>query len=364
MARTNRRSSINKAALAQRRQTSSRRGIKTATFNVFNNEAIIENDVAKSITSALWTNNVSKITRFYTGSAQSSSTAGQYQWDIYQYDPRYDASASVEFNIAWGHFKGSGSKTGSGASSQGLTPSKAVYTAFANMLLEAGDDQFTIDGVDTEPMYFISVQRKNFKQKMNPNGWMIQLKDSKILHLIDDSRYNAATSVNGNRVYNIISGTLADGQASTGTHKYGFFYPDLGILAISHTAMDAHPGGFTANVANIPGGGSYVGNLDKLYEWMDKAGARWFQGRAEEDISSTHYFVRVKNSEYNFSNNPTFVTGSGTLYNAGMVGDPKVYISTVGLYNEENELVATAKLSKPLQKSFSREATIRVKLDY
>ena len=71
MARTNRRSSINKAALAQRRQTSSRRGIKTATFNVFNNEDIIENDVAKSITSALWTNNVSKITRFYTGSAQS-----------------------------------------------------------------------------------------------------------------------------------------------------------------------------------------------------------------------------------------------------------------------------------------------------
>ena len=72
----------------------------------------------------------------------------------------------------------------------------------------------------------------------------------------------------------------------------------------------------------------------------------------------------MKNAEYNFSNNPTFVTGSGTLYNAGMVGDPKVYISTVGLYNEENELVATAKLSKPLQKSFSREATIRVKLDY
>ena len=69
-------------------------------------------------------------------------------------------------------------------------------------------------------------------------------------------------------------------------------------------------------------------------------------------------------AEYNFTNNPTFVTGSGTLYNGSMVGDPKVYITTVGLYNDENELVATAKLSKPLQKSFSREATIRVKLDY
>ena len=89
-----------------------------------------------------------------------------------------------------------------------------------------------------------------------------------------------------------------------------------------------------------------------------------FQGRAEEDISSTHYFVRVKNSEYNFSNNPTFATNVGQLQNSSMVGDPSVYITTVGLYNDENELVATAKLSKPLLKTFAREATIRVKLDY
>ena len=47
-----------------------------------------------------------------------------------------------------------------------------------------------------------------------------------------------------------------------------------------------------------------------------------------------------------------------------MVGNPNVYITTVGLYNDENELVATAKLSKPLLKNFSREATVRVKLDY
>jgi hypothetical protein len=47
-----------------------------------------------------------------------------------------------------------------------------------------------------------------------------------------------------------------------------------------------------------------------------------------------------------------------------MVGNPKTYITTVGLYDDNNELLAVAKLSKPLLKSFSREALVRVRLEY
>jgi len=47
-----------------------------------------------------------------------------------------------------------------------------------------------------------------------------------------------------------------------------------------------------------------------------------------------------------------------------MWNDPKVYITTVGLYNDNNELLATAKLSKPVQKSFDRELLVKVRLDY
>ena len=58
-------------------------------------------------------------------------------------------------------------------------------------------------------------------------------------------------------------------------------------------------------------------------------------------------------------------TGSdGSFTNASFFKDPKVYITTVGLYNENNELLAVAKLSKPLLKSFSKEAVIKVKLDF
>jgi hypothetical protein len=90
-----------------------------------------------------------------------------------------------------------------------------------------------------------------------------------------------------------------------------------------------------------------------------------FIARNSEKVTSTHYFVRIKNAEYNFSNNPSYVTGSvGELSQTTFVNDPKTYITTVGLYNDSQELLAVAKLSKPLLKSFSRESLIRVKLDF
>ena len=90
-----------------------------------------------------------------------------------------------------------------------------------------------------------------------------------------------------------------------------------------------------------------------------------FLARNSEKVTSTHYFVRIKNAEYNFSNNPSYVSGSvGQIAQSTFVGDPKTYITTVGLYNDSQELLAVAKLSRPLLKSFQREALIRVKLDF
>ena len=90
-----------------------------------------------------------------------------------------------------------------------------------------------------------------------------------------------------------------------------------------------------------------------------------FTARNAEQVYATHYFIRLKNAEYNFSNNPSFTSGSqGEFSHATMYKDPKVYITTVGLYNDNNELLAVAKLSKPLLKSFTREALVRVKLEF
>ena len=90
-----------------------------------------------------------------------------------------------------------------------------------------------------------------------------------------------------------------------------------------------------------------------------------FQVRRTENVSTAHYFIRANNREFNFSNNPTFVTGSAGQFTWPVFeSNPKVFITTVGLYNDANELLAVAKTSKPIEKSFDKEVAIKVKLDF
>jgi len=82
------------------------------------------------------------------------------------------------------------------------------------------------------------------------------------------------------------------------------------------------------------------------------------------------------NKDFNYSNNPTYVYdgktassngivySAGTIYNQDFISNPTTYITTVGLYNDSNELVAVAKLSRPAMKTFDNELLIKVRLDF
>lgn len=353
-------SKFNKAVLAERRVKKIKRGVTLKTFEVFGDDDIIDSDVAQGVTSALFTNDSdSTLTAFYTSSTVTAA-GSDYFLNVYSADPQLTSSAVPQFAIAVGDSRGYGTVTSSGASTASMTPSKAVYTQFANLLLDAGDDKFTIDGIDQDTMVFFTMNRARFKEKMNPAGWELWLKESTLRKYVDDSASTPATSKNGKKVYNVvINGT---------TTKQGLFYPELGIIAFGAT----HNVSGSIDHADGIGTGSFStiavdtdSNLiADVWTAMTTASANYFKGRAEEDITSTHYFCRVKNSDYNFSNNPTFVTSSARLKHSEMIKNPQVYITTVGLYSEDNELLAVAKLSKPLLKNFTREATIRVKLDY
>ena len=90
-----------------------------------------------------------------------------------------------------------------------------------------------------------------------------------------------------------------------------------------------------------------------------------FTLNCEETITSNLVFIRARNSEFNYSENPSFISGStGEVIYDSFINNPQVYLTTVGLYNDSNELLAVAKLSKPLKKDFTKEALVRVKLDF
>jgi hypothetical protein len=87
------------------------------------------------------------------------------------------------------------------------------------------------------------------------------------------------------------------------------------------------------------------------------------------ELNSTIYFCRANNSEFNYSANPTYLSTSGgpseiVVKDGSVSTDPHSYVTSVGLYSADNELLAVAKLSEPLKKDPSNELTLRVRLDY
>jgi hypothetical protein len=150
----------------------------------------------------------------------------------------------------------------------------------------------------------------------------------------------------------------------TASNQQGFgkFYPHLGIVVLNPSAIADRVGTeLIPSTATTPAAETY--NHRRLFNAIKGGGD--FEMRRTENVSTQHFFVRATNREFNFSNNPTFTSGSdGTLREPSFETDPKTYITSVGLFNDANELMAVAKTSQPIAKSFDKEVLIKVKLDF
>jgi hypothetical protein len=353
----------------------------SSVFKLFDpSEDIVENRVT-TVSSGIWSSGgttlegKSTTAGFFTSSVQSASS-GEYYYDVYQ-EATSSNTSEVQFSVAYGHYAGSGSKDPD--TSNGKI-SKAVYKQFKNLIVSPTNDYFKFGATDAElessSSYFISVARARMREKMDPGNWEIRLQSGSThnaLCLIDDSGATSDSSVaKGTTYFNVVSGSIRSGTAdykySTGTTKmyYGRFYPFLGVIMLDSGRLDLGWAGITQKGISIGTGlatNTDGNNASKLYQAFSGSNG-YFQARREEDIKSTHYFCRVNHSKYNYSQNPTYYTGSGELTNASFLNDPRTYVTTVGLYNDNSELLAVAKLSKPFLKTPAREAIIKVRLDF
>ena len=143
--------------------------------------------------------------------------------------------------------------------------------------------------------------------------------------------------------------------------SYGTFYPSLGMIILNPERLSGAPLGL------VTLSGSNADNRNNRLMYNSIVSGSYFQMKRKEEITSKHFFVRATSGNFNATTNETFYTQSvaGTrIIIPGLASEPKTYITTVGLYNTANELLAIAKLSKPILKSTSREALIKVKLDF
>ena len=331
---------------------------------------------AESVVAPAWSSQVTTLSTFFTSSTQPQSSQGDYYYNIYQADPQdqtgvTSTSASIQFAIGYGNLVGSGSIP-INASIPGGSPSAINYGQYRTLINGDENTNFTFGTVTPQSIYVISVNRSRYKEKLLPGSFNLTLTNGgNTLRLTDNSRSTTTVSyLDSGRVYDIVSGS--DGVAFTGVNtsgfslasgSYGKFLPDIGTIVLNGAALSgsAANGGIALSI-NQNSSVSSKTNLNQFYNAI-KAGAS-FKLQSEETVSSNYVFVRVRNGEYNYSTNPSIISGSGELRYNVMVNTPQAYITTIGMYNDNNDLLAVAKLSRPLLKDFTKEALIRIKLDY
>jgi hypothetical protein len=303
---------------------------------------------SETVVRGLWSGDSNTLDTFFT-----ASTYTEYYIDIYNGTPISNTSA-IQFDIQFGNLYGSGS-TPINPNVTGSSPSRVVYGQYRNLVYGTENTNFSFNGsVTASSIYVINVARSRYKESLLPGSFELRLGSGSngTITLIDDSTTtNLSRFLGENRYYNIISGSIASGSFSTATN-YGFFLPDIGVAILDS-------GSLSRFISNVTSSGN---NHLNLYRSIVSGSS--FKLQSSETVSSTYFFTRVKNSEFNYTTNPSIIDDNGNLLYTTLINSPQTFPTTVGLYNDNNELLAVAKMSRPLTKDFTKEALIRVKIDY
>ena len=346
------------------------------------------------VTTGLWSNDSGSLTALYTASSQTTAASGKYYYNILNSDPNIGDSEEGQFAVAYGHVDGSGSVS-LATDDNALLPTKATYAQYKSMLLDPTDTKFSFENssvieTDANGVYFINIARARYREKMDAGNWSLTLSGSNgKFTFIDNSgkKFGDSYGLSGN-VFKVVSGSLNLGTQSEASIKhtadtaidlkagysatgegFGEFYPDRGIIVLNSKAI----GNVVGNVfdkdfrttGSLQGGIATTHNAinHKLLFYAIYHGGD-FEARRTENISTQHFFVRATNRQFNYSNNPTYIDADGFFTEPTFETDPQTFITTVGLLNDANELIAVAKTSQPIVKSFDKEVLIKVKLSF
>ena len=375
------------------------------------------------VTEGLFSNNVRNLITFFTGS--TSENYSRYYTHVYDENPKTSLTSSIQFSIAYGHSGGSGSLDE--GNKINITPTRAIYSQYRNLVLGRPDVKFNLTGRDTDSIYVVNYQSKRLKDRLDAGvlelniahlsgsrflagggtrathtGSNVKLAgNNRVLRLIDDSKININPDYTDvGYSYNIVSGTLETGVYNeSNPHYYGKLIPSLGIAILDGNKLDLSASFATSNASEIEG---Y--NAIKLYKSF--SGSALIQDISGDYLGmkarrvireyNDYYFIRINNREFNFTNNNSYfiynkkedtrrpgdlsmpldpnspegmelakrlTETNGEIYE-NFVNNPQVYITTVGLYNAQRELVAVGKLAKPILKNFTEESIFTVKLKY
>lgn len=335
-------------------------------------------------TKELWSHHTSSLQNHFRDVTSSLATV-DYRIDVWNGRPD-DVCASIQYKIFYGDYHGKGAVDYGGLDSETMT--KAIYTQYAHVLLPHRQEKFVIDGNEEDYVYIIDVQRNLYETAMDTGNWELNLgyisssitSGNSVSSSIVFGSWGSTGSyidetVTGSRrevwltskTYDVVQGTLEDGVTSGG-NTIGKFYPNHGVIVLGGSKMDSLYN-FNTN-RNVQKNGlnplrlfTSISGSSAPNTYFDASGDNiGFRGRRLIIKHNKFVFIRVKNQLFNYTNNPTYVTGSEGEIREEFKNQEKVYITTIGLYNPQKELLAIAKLPQAYLKSCTEEALFTVKV--
>ena len=348
-----------------------------ATYTQFSNNDTV--DSLDRVFSSAWSGNINDLgSASFSSSTQyvttSPTSSGAFFMEVYDKNPHTDTTAEVQYSIAYGSKTGLGGlQFNDGAGAENIGATKAIYSQYRNLVFGGDETQnFLFDGYTPDDIYVINVNRARYKNALRMGNLNLQLSGSTHLLKLTDDSVTTSGSANAlragvGREFNIVSGSNGIRLGSSTTYvtdsgSYGYVYPDAGFIILNADALDAAVADKGIVLGTTITENNESKNPVKLQNALKLGDS--FVVDAQEDISSRFYFIRVFNQEFNYTTNDSFTANDGTLSFDSMIDNPQTYITTVGLYNNNQDLLAVAKLSQPLPKNFTKEALIKVKLDY
>jgi len=313
-------------------------------------------------------------------------THGMFQ-SVYDY-PYLSSSANHIFDITAGY-----DETSILSNSSGTQNSKKInlYNQFSQVLLgytgsttdgvRKFENDLKLDGVGAmKECFFLSFSRLLVKDQIKKGSFSItvgtgswatafssSVKGEDAIRTYIDSG-SSATAGTTNTIGGDY-GLLYLSGATTATVAGVVFYQS-GIVVLSSSAFNDGDGDSIPQFYHTLASSSYTVS-EALQTASISGSADALRHRIKDisfnnttEINSKIYFCRVPHNKYNYSSNPTYTSGSKIRVKEVASDTPRAYITTVGLYNSQNELLATAKLSEPLMKDPSNELILRVRLDY
>lgn len=265
----------------------------------------------------------------------------------------------------------------------------APYTSVGTI---ASATENPIRSVISDDIYAISLSRWNFRDRVDSGNWQLSLcavdKDnvedtSKIITLIDETvDYIGTPQSNptyklhslGGAVYGVYSGSLDSGiDTDADTQPYGLFFPDNGVILLNGEMLYSSSLIETRRTpATSSGAFPFSSNAEMIFTSISGAmsDGKPFIANTSEVKTPTYCFVRINNYEYNYTTNPSYFDVVDDGKDSLVVKDkikaskvPFVYITTIGLYNDNGDLLAIAKLSRPIRKTQSDELVVKLKLE-